>query len=318
MSGHMTRMSRGSRVGSSSSSPTSTSRSTSTWRAAPWQACTCRLRSSAAGTRADRSSASGRGWRGGRAGASRAGSGPVLRRGRRGAGDARRRRGAPAQLAGVAAQGGQQRVVDPLGGRVVVARDRPRRARGGRPRAPARAAGARGGRHVARRARQQLDLGDRQPRVAEEGEPVGQVELRSVRSAAAPPSRSCRTSGGGAGDPGEQPTPQLGLPEQVGVEGLPAPSVSRPGAPVGRPGRPLHGVRREDAGQPSRDRPAAGPAKVDPRRRRGRGRGGRRGWPPTARRGGRRGPRAAARPAGRDPRRRRARARAAARPASAG
>ena len=41
----ITRMSRGSRVGSSSSSPTSTSRSTSTCRAALWQACTCRLRS---------------------------------------------------------------------------------------------------------------------------------------------------------------------------------------------------------------------------------------------------------------------------------
>ena len=40
MSGTITRMSRGSRVGSSSSRPTSTSRSTSTWRAAPWQACT--------------------------------------------------------------------------------------------------------------------------------------------------------------------------------------------------------------------------------------------------------------------------------------
>ena len=41
MSGTITRMSRGSSVGSSWSSPTSTSRSTSTWRAAPWQACTC-------------------------------------------------------------------------------------------------------------------------------------------------------------------------------------------------------------------------------------------------------------------------------------
>ena len=45
MSGHITTMSRGSRVGSSSSSPSSTSRSTSTWRAAPWQLCTCTERS---------------------------------------------------------------------------------------------------------------------------------------------------------------------------------------------------------------------------------------------------------------------------------
>ncbi len=46
MSGHITRMSRGSRVGSSASRPSSTSRSTSIWRAAPWQLCTCTLRSS--------------------------------------------------------------------------------------------------------------------------------------------------------------------------------------------------------------------------------------------------------------------------------
>ena len=37
MSGHMTRMSRGSSVGSSASRPSSTSRSTSIWRAGPWQ-----------------------------------------------------------------------------------------------------------------------------------------------------------------------------------------------------------------------------------------------------------------------------------------
>ena len=59
MSGHMTRMSRGSRVGSSWRRPTSTSRSTSIWRAAPWQACTWRLRSSGATWRAARSSAVG-------------------------------------------------------------------------------------------------------------------------------------------------------------------------------------------------------------------------------------------------------------------
>ena len=45
MSGHITSTSRGSRVGSSASSPSSTSRSTSTWRATPWQACTCTERS---------------------------------------------------------------------------------------------------------------------------------------------------------------------------------------------------------------------------------------------------------------------------------
>ncbi len=59
MSGHITRMSRGSSVGSSWRSPTSTSRSTSIWRAAPWHACTWRLRSSVATTREARSSAVG-------------------------------------------------------------------------------------------------------------------------------------------------------------------------------------------------------------------------------------------------------------------
>ncbi len=48
MSGHITTMSRSSRVGSSSSIPSSSSRSTSTWRCRPWHACTCSDRSPAA------------------------------------------------------------------------------------------------------------------------------------------------------------------------------------------------------------------------------------------------------------------------------
>ena len=59
MSGHITRMSRGSRVGSSASRPTSTSRSTSTWRAAPWHACTCTDRSPSRRARASRLAAPG-------------------------------------------------------------------------------------------------------------------------------------------------------------------------------------------------------------------------------------------------------------------
>ena len=60
MSGHITRMSRGSSVGSSSRSPTSTSRSTSTCRAEPWQACTCTESSPRSGpVRPARSAASG-------------------------------------------------------------------------------------------------------------------------------------------------------------------------------------------------------------------------------------------------------------------
>ncbi len=51
-----TTMSRGSRVGSSASSPRSTSRSTSTWRCRPWQACTCTDRSEVASGLGARSS----------------------------------------------------------------------------------------------------------------------------------------------------------------------------------------------------------------------------------------------------------------------
>ena len=51
MSGHMTRMSRGSSVGSSASRPSRTSRSTSIWRAGPWQLCTWTERSSLVCTR---------------------------------------------------------------------------------------------------------------------------------------------------------------------------------------------------------------------------------------------------------------------------
>ena len=54
MSGHMTRMSRGSRPGSRSSRSASTSRSTSTWRDCPWQAWTCTLRSVAGTCRPSR------------------------------------------------------------------------------------------------------------------------------------------------------------------------------------------------------------------------------------------------------------------------
>ena len=46
MSGHITRMSRGSSVWSSASRPSRTSRSTSIWRAGPWQLCTWTERSS--------------------------------------------------------------------------------------------------------------------------------------------------------------------------------------------------------------------------------------------------------------------------------
>ena len=54
MSGHITKMSRGSSVGSSASRPSSTSRSTSTCRAGPWQLCTWTDRSSSRSIRPSR------------------------------------------------------------------------------------------------------------------------------------------------------------------------------------------------------------------------------------------------------------------------
>ena len=63
MSGHMTRTSRGSSVGSSARRPRTQSRSTSTWRARPWQAWTCTLRSPAARGSGASGGASSRTWR---------------------------------------------------------------------------------------------------------------------------------------------------------------------------------------------------------------------------------------------------------------
>ncbi len=54
MSGHITRMSRGSSVSSSASRPSRTSRRTSIWRAGPWQLCTCTERSSGLSVRPSR------------------------------------------------------------------------------------------------------------------------------------------------------------------------------------------------------------------------------------------------------------------------
>ena len=180
MSGHITRMSRGSRVGSSASRPSSTSRSTSTWRAGPWQLCTCTERSSRL-QRPSRRRA--RRWRRGRPAASRAAC----------PGDGRRRRrqvlvGLRGRRAGrAAARGGRGRGWPAAGGR-------PRGGwcrRGGRiwPWTPASdchsvVAGVRqpqvhvvvGGQRV-----EQLDLGDGQPGVAEQREPLGQVGGRLLQ-----------------------------------------------------------------------------------------------------------------------------------------
>ncbi len=262
MSGHITRMSRGSSVGSSCSSPTSTSRSTSTWRAAPWHACTWTDRSSASWTRAARVSASG--W-------------ALARRSdwsqdRRvvvtllGCGDfeARRWRSShlnqrserSAELAAVAAQGGEQRVLDLRGGVVVGAGDDATQAGQVVPQLRRRlrqpdvyVAG------LAQRP-QQLDLGHREAGVAEQRQPGRELEPL--------PSRAQARDGLGVaevrrrlGHPRHQPPPQLGLPQQVVVERGPGAVGVAALAPVGDQARSLHGVRRVEAGQPAGDGVAA-------------------------------------------------------------
>ena len=253
MSGHITSMSRGSRVGSSASSPSSTSRSTSTWRATPWHACTCTERSPGSRVRPGRV---GRVGARRRPGASRAGcpgraaTAPSVSA--RGLGDRER----ALELARVASEARQQRVAHGLVA-VVGARHGARGAR----RARAQRAGDGCGsqtctsRCVAQR-REQLDLGHRQPGVAEQREPRRQVERLGVlaqrldacaggaRPAAAPPRRSTsRRHSSGC----QARSRSSGTTGAVGVAAL---------APVGDELRPLPGVRREQAGQPPGDREA--------------------------------------------------------------
>ena len=226
MSGHITRMSRGSRVGSSASRPTSTSRSTSTWRAAPWHACTCTDRSPSpespclppgrhpARSLARRSCCSQpssvSAWS--PAGGSGAAPPPV----------------APAGPAdSVRCSSRASRPSDPSSGcrtssagRVLLARHRPGRRddRRGRPTgAPETLWQPQV--HVAQLAEraEQLHLGDRQTGVPEQRQPGRQVE--AVTAAAQPLQRL------GVADVGRRPThplheaaPQLGLPQEVVVE----------------------------------------------------------------------------------------------------
>ena len=131
MSGHITITSRGSSVGSSASRCRIASRSTSTWRARPWQACTWMLRSASSSRSSGRPGSGGPatgGRRARRPGCARAAS-PV------GGGDrvvvvgVRRRAGEhELQLARVLPPGGEQ----PVGRE----RARRRRRRGGRSAAP--------------------------------------------------------------------------------------------------------------------------------------------------------------------------------------
>ena len=263
---------------------------------------------------------SGRGWRAGRAGASRAGCSAPARSGVRG----RSRLAGPAAERCAAARG-RRAPARPssgcptrLGRGVVLARHRTADAGQRVPQLRRRLRQPEVDVAELAERLQQLDLGDRQPGVAEQREPATAGRAPRRRRAARASVSACRTSGARRVDPRDQPPPQLGLPAQVVVERSTGAVGVAALAPVGDQRRPLHGVRREQAGQP----PGDGVAAVAPQRRlvavEPVAEVGRRGSRTTARRGCRRSPRAAARPAGRGPTGRRARGRAASRPASAG
>jgi hypothetical protein len=97
-------------------------------------------------------------------------------------------------------------------------------------------------------ARQQLDLGDREPGVPEQRESRGQVErLRSITQlgkgvGVANVRRRCV-------DPVGESPPEFGLPAQVAVDSVPAAVGVVTSAPVRQDARPLHGVRREEPRQ---------------------------------------------------------------------
>ena len=240
MSGHITRMSRGSSVGSSSSRPTSTSRSTSTWRACPWQACTCSDRSCSSSTRAwsvaapgsalarrsacnhpSRTSGEERALRWLRSRALRWLRSERSERLETTATTRTSHRQRPLQLPRVPPQRPQQRVPDLPDRGVLGPRHRPLR-RHLRQVVPERGRHLRQPQvHVAQLAErtQQLDLGDRQPGVPEQRQPRRQVE--PVTAGPQPRQRLVVAYVGRRRvHPRHQPSPQLGLPGQVGLDGV--------------------------------------------------------------------------------------------------
>ena len=241
MSGHMTRMSRGSSVSSSASRPSSTSRRTSIWRAGPWQLCTCTERSSGLSVRPSRRTALA---------VMSDCSQPSSVSGRSSAGRGIRRSAvggqAALQFAKVAAEGGQQRVADLAVAGVVAAGDQAVHAG---ERLPQIVAGVRqpqvkvvmGGQRV-----EQFDLGA--------GSRVWpNSEIRSGRSVGDSCSRGKRFGVPDVGRVGvdavQQRAPQRRLPVEVRRRYRRSIVV----LPVDEQLRPLPGIGGEEAGQPPRD-----------------------------------------------------------------
>ena len=142
-----------------------------------------------------------------------------------------------------------------------VARARHRPLAGGRGRARPRASAEACGSHrwtsrSSPSAARSSHLGHRQPGVAEQGEPRRQVE---VGAAGAQPRQRVRVPhvGRRSVDAVEEPTPQRGLPVQVVVEVAARAVGVVTRAPVGEQLRALDGVGGEEAGEPARHGVAA-------------------------------------------------------------
>ena len=157
------------------------------------------------------------------------------------------------QLAGVTAERGEQGVSGVRRGAVVVARHRTLRARPGQV-GPERGRGLRQPEvdvTVLAECAEQLDLGRRQPGVAEQGEPTRQVQPRPTGR-----ERGQRLLVAHVGrrlaDPRHQPPPQLGLPREVLGQRFEAVGVV---AETPRPHQvhALAGVRGVQPGQPVGD-----------------------------------------------------------------
>ncbi len=209
MSGHMTRMSRGSSVASSASRPSRTSRRTSIWRAGPWQLCTCTERSPGRSVRPSRRTALA---------VMSDCSQPSSVSGRSSAAEVfvglRVRRQAALEFAEVAAEGGQQRMSDLAVAGVVAAGDLAVDVGEGSPEAVAGVRQPQVKVVMGRQRVEQFDLGAGQPGVAEQRQPLGQVGgglLQCGKGFGVPDVRRVGV------DAVQQRAPQGRLPPKVGV-----------------------------------------------------------------------------------------------------
>ena len=172
-----------------------------------------------------------------------------------------RRRGdgqRPLELARVAAEAGQQRVAHRRWWLSSAARSTaPRRPARVGPQRRRRDAAARRGRRARRASAASRSISVTDSRVWPNS------ESRVGRSNASGSSRSRLDGVAGGARPARAPSTRStrrrqssGCQARSAASGRPAPSVSRPCGPVGHQRRPLPGVRREEAGQPARDREA--------------------------------------------------------------